>query len=118
MSWQEELRELDSLLAAGRVSADEYRVKRDDLLSRASGRAAQSEAPQQQPVQPPAQQPTGEPAPSGPGGGPFPAPFRWEGGSGPGVEHTQHIAAVPGDESSSADRTQIVPGATGGERTQ
>lgn len=35
MSWQEELRKLDEELAAGRLSADEYRVRRDQVLSSA-----------------------------------------------------------------------------------
>lgn len=35
MSWQEELRKLDEELAAGRISADDYRVRRDQVLSSA-----------------------------------------------------------------------------------
>ncbi|HEX2132481.1 MAG TPA: SHOCT domain-containing protein [Actinophytocola sp.] len=35
MSWQEGLRELDEALASGRISADEYRVRRDELLTSA-----------------------------------------------------------------------------------
>jgi hypothetical protein len=35
LSWQEELRKLDSELAAGQISADEYRKRRDGLLSSA-----------------------------------------------------------------------------------
>ncbi|CRK60785.1 hypothetical protein [Alloactinosynnema sp. L-07] len=39
MSWQEELRSLDEELATGRLSADEYRVRRDNILSSAAGTA-------------------------------------------------------------------------------
>ncbi|MET0237556.1 MAG: flagellar basal body protein FliL [Kibdelosporangium sp.] len=35
MSWQEDLRKLDSELASGQISADEYRTRRDGLLSSA-----------------------------------------------------------------------------------
>lgn len=35
VSWQEELRKLDEELAAGRLSADDYRVRRDQVLSSA-----------------------------------------------------------------------------------
>ncbi|WP_338065558.1 flagellar basal body-associated protein FliL [Amycolatopsis antarctica] len=71
MSWQEELRKLDEELASGRLSADDYRVRRDQVLSSAvahgeSGapQAAQhypqqqySAQPQQAPQAPQAQQP-------------------------------------------------------------
>lgn len=35
LSWQEELRRLDEELASGRISADDYRVRRDTVLSSA-----------------------------------------------------------------------------------
>lgn len=62
MSWQEELRQLDEELAAGRISADDYRVRRDQVLSSAVSQDAP--APQAQngpqssaaPQQPPAEQ--------------------------------------------------------------
>jgi len=61
MGWQDELRELDAMLAAGTVSADEYRRKRDELLSRASGSVA--------PVKPsPGQQAANRPVAQGPQG--------------------------------------------------
>lgn len=44
MSWQEELRKLDEELASGRLSADDYRVRRDQVLSSAVG---QADPPQQ-----------------------------------------------------------------------
>lgn len=41
MSWQEELRKLDEELASGRLSADDYRVRRDQVLSSAVGQPGQ-----------------------------------------------------------------------------
>ncbi|MGW4482739.1 hypothetical protein ACWEOE_02765 [Amycolatopsis sp. NPDC004368] len=46
MSWQEELRRLDEELASGRLSADDYRIRRDQVLSSAVGQQEQP-APQQ-----------------------------------------------------------------------
>ncbi len=96
MSWQEELRKLDEELAAGQISADDYRVRRDQVLSSAvsSGSAAappappKSEATQfiQQPAFTPPPQP---PPPSGPSGS---------------ADKTQ----VVGSGQSDADKTQIV----------
>ncbi|MFD2418087.1 hypothetical protein [Amycolatopsis pigmentata] len=51
MSWQEELRKLDEELASGRLSADDYRVRRDQVLSSAVGQPDNTAAPQQ-PVPP------------------------------------------------------------------
>jgi hypothetical protein len=47
VSWQEELRKLDEELASGRLSADDYRVRRDQVLSSAVGQpdAQQGEQP-------------------------------------------------------------------------
>ncbi|GAA1967322.1 hypothetical protein [Amycolatopsis minnesotensis] len=49
MSWQEELRKLDEELASGRLSADDYRVRRDQVLSSAvaHGDASAGQGPQQ-----------------------------------------------------------------------
>ncbi|MGB3443442.1 MAG: SHOCT domain-containing protein [Actinophytocola sp.] len=64
MSWQDELAQLDSALASGQISADEYRTRRDRVIAQASGQSAPDQ-PQQQaaeptavfrPVQPPQQQ--------------------------------------------------------------
>ncbi|MFL6119769.1 SHOCT domain-containing protein [Actinophytocola sp.] len=68
MSWQDELAQLDSALASGQISADEYRTRRDRVIAQASGQSApeQPQQPQQQggdptqvfrPVNPQAQQP-------------------------------------------------------------
>lgn len=56
MAWQDELRELDNALAEGRISADDYRRRRDEVLS---GSAS-------------------APAPSSPNQGAPNAPFRWQ----------------------------------------
>ncbi|TNC27353.1 flagellar basal body-associated FliL family protein [Amycolatopsis alkalitolerans] len=69
MSWQEELRKLDEELASGRLSADDYRVRRDQVLSSAVGQ------PDSEPSQPesnadstqviaPISPPSGTPSPS------------------------------------------------------
>ncbi|MFI5611197.1 hypothetical protein [Amycolatopsis sp. NPDC051903] len=46
MSWQEELRRLDEELASGRLSADDYRIRRDQVLSSAVGQQDQPAQPQ------------------------------------------------------------------------
>jgi len=91
MSWQEDLQQLDRALAAGQISADDYRLRRDEVLANAAqalpGGAQQSQ--QQTPPQQPA--------------GPFPPPFRW----GAQSEATQVVPSGDGE------RTQVVrPGAT------
>lgn len=48
MSWQEELRRLDEELAAGKLSADDYRLRRDQVLSSAVG-VENRQPPQQTP---------------------------------------------------------------------
>ncbi|MER6767386.1 hypothetical protein ABT266_45095, partial [Amycolatopsis sp. NPDC000746] len=47
MSWQEELRRLDEELASGRLSADDYRIRRDQVLSSAVGQQDQPTPPPQ-----------------------------------------------------------------------
>jgi hypothetical protein len=75
VNWQQDLQRLDEELAAGRLSAEDYRRQRDELLSRAasSGRLPQP-----------------EPAPASKSS-PFPEPFRWDSPS----ESTQVIQPVP-----------------------
>lgn len=82
MSWQDELQHLDAELAAGRISAEEYRNKRDALsqvgaaasgtgTQDASGAGAQAAGDQQPPAtqeQPPAAQGETPAAQSGTGG--------------------------------------------------
>ncbi|QUQ69920.1 hypothetical protein [Kutzneria sp. CA-103260] len=133
MSWQEELQQLDSELAQGRVTPEDYRLRRDQLLGVAQG--------QQPPQTPPGGQPQQQPAepqqPQQPASSPFGQPFRWQppanqqnqGQTPPETpsESTQvmrPIADAPAGDSAertqvvrstgdSAERTQVVPN-TGG----
>jgi hypothetical protein len=94
MSWQDELAQLDSALASGQISADEYRTRRDRVIAQASGQSVpeQPQQPQQggdptqvfRPVNPQTQQPpvgdrtqivSGNPVPQFP---PRPVPPPWE----------------------------------------
>lgn len=104
VSWQDELRQLDEELAAGRLSAEDYRRQRDDLLSKSASTAAPLKS---------AQQPAQDPAPQQQAGSPFPPPFRWD----PTPEDaTQKITptrrdagaepAAPAEDD--AERTQVV----------
>ncbi len=106
MSWQEELRNLDEELASGRLSADDYRLRRDQVLSSAVAYGDPSQQAVQQPGQQP-QQPFQQP----------PAPHQQpqapqqpqQGGN--SADSTQIIAPVnqprpPGGE---GERTQVVP---------
>ncbi|AHH93449.1 hypothetical protein [Kutzneria albida] len=109
MSWQEELQQLDNELAQGRVTAEDYRQRRDQLLS-----LAQQGGQQEQ--QAPAQQQNS----------PFAAPFRWQPPAGQSPAETTQVIRPISDQqpppADSADRTQVVPGAgqqvPQGERTQ
>lgn len=88
MSWQEELRNLDEELASGRLSADDYRIRRDQVLSSAVayGDASQQQIPQ--PGQPPQQAQPGQPS----------------------ADSTQIISPVnQPQEGDNAERTQVVP---------
>jgi len=123
MSWQDELQRLDTALAAGQISADQYRLQRDRLLAAAAGQQpAQPPAVQQPPqAQPPAEPPPAEnpaepPAKAESGRVPFPEAFRW---TAAGNDSTQVMRPVPGPNDGAADQTQVVPGRSGdGERTQ
>jgi hypothetical protein len=94
VTWQEELRRLDEELAAGNLTADEYRARRDRVLSMAVSTGDQSQAP----VQPAQQQ-----VPST-------------------AADTQIIAPVspPEHQANAAEATQVVSAAdaAGAERTQ
>jgi hypothetical protein len=104
MSWQDELAQLDSALASGQISADEYRTRRDLVIAQASGQSAPQQ-PQQQPQQ--GAEPTAvfRPVQQQPQQG-FEGGDRTQivsGGQPPANEHTQVVG--PSD----ADSTQIVP---------
>ncbi|MCP2260552.1 hypothetical protein LX15_004270 [Streptoalloteichus tenebrarius] len=105
MTWQDELRRLDEELAAGRISADEYRQRRDQMASAGSG----------SPGTPPGGQPLpggGAPAPQG--AGPFPPPFRW----GDNADTTQVVGQGSDQAASSAESTQVVRSGGDADRTQ
>lgn len=102
MTWQEELRRLDEELAAGNLTADEYRARRDRVLSMAVS--------------------TGDPAQATPQPAPQPGPSA-------AADDTQIIAPVspvsqptpqPDQQANAAEATQVVSAADagGGERTQ
>ncbi|MFD4641550.1 hypothetical protein ACFWN2_29865 [Lentzea sp. NPDC058436] len=90
MSWQDELQKLDAELASGRVSADEYRQRRDALLSGDT---------------------------SSPQGGSFapPRPLQWQAvppATEKAPEKTQYIQPVPPQQTAqpaqNSDKTQVV----------
>lgn len=122
MTWQDELRQLDEELAAGRLSAEDYRRRRDELLSQAASGRQQGQEPTPPPpagpptgAQAPAEAPQGG-GPTEPGtGNPFPPPFRWD--QTPAAESTQIMRPVSPDgpteqptKQGDGDRTQVVPG--------
>jgi hypothetical protein len=122
MSWQEELQQLDSELAQGRVTPEDYRLRRDQLLGVAQGQPPQT-PPGGQPQQPPAEAQPQQPS------SPFGQPFRWQP---PANQQNQAPPASPNESTQvlrpitdqpagdSAERTQVVRN-TGGdhaERTQ
>jgi hypothetical protein len=114
VTWQDELRQLDEELAAGRLSAEDYRRQRDELLSQSASTAApaQPTAPHSTPATP-ATPPVQPQQPSGP----FPPPFRWDQSP---AESTQYISPIRDGRhagSDAAESTQVVRGEDA-ERTQ
>ncbi|PSL55411.1 hypothetical protein B0I31_105373 [Saccharothrix carnea] len=105
MNWQEELRKLDEELAAGRVSADEYRTRRDQVLS-----AAQSVPPVQQwQSHPPSAQQPGTPDAAGASATQFIRPVGQD-ATPDNVDKTQVVPGGARPANPDADRTQFVPG--------
>ncbi|MEB3372032.1 hypothetical protein [Saccharopolyspora mangrovi] len=111
MTWQDELQNLDAELAAGRISAEEYRQRRDAVLGRAQGgqtdQSGQAPSnpegfPQQDPT-PPADPSSGgfpqqQPAQPAQQQSPFPPAFSW------GDAAKQQPQQGTGEEA-----TQVVP---------
>ncbi|ANZ37052.1 hypothetical protein BBK82_14215 [Lentzea guizhouensis] len=99
MSWQDELQKLDAELASGRVSADEYRQRRDAILAGNTGAGA-----------------------GAPAGGSFPPPVRWQAVPPPEPEKTQYIAPVQppaqAQPQQNSDKTQVVSVNGGGQQQQ
>lgn len=101
MTWEEEFRRLDAERAAGRISAEEHRARREAL----SGRQSQYQQPEQ----------------ASPGQSPFPPAFRWA-DSRPQLrpvssgEAQQPASQQPAsqqqapDQAASAETTQVIPG--------
>ncbi|TDQ05096.1 hypothetical protein [Labedaea rhizosphaerae] len=115
MTWQEELGQLDRKLAAGQISADDYRRQRDRILAAASG-GQQAAAPgEPQTPAPGVEQPQ-----QGQNPAPFAPPFRWE--AVPPNEPTQAVshgaAAESAQSGDAADKTQIVSSDATADRTQ
>ncbi|WET79788.1 flagellar basal body-associated protein FliL [Amycolatopsis sp. QT-25] len=122
VSWQEELRNLDEELASGRLSADDYRLRRDQVLSSAVayGDPAQQQVqqPGQQPQQPFQQQPPAPPQqqvpqPTGQSSAdstqiiaPVQQPPQQNGGEG---ERTQVVPNWQQQQQADPNRTQVVP---------
>lgn len=148
MTWQDELRALDANLAAGNISAEEYRRTRDEVLAKsAMAPAAPSQDPQQSGPQPMG---VGTPPPGFPQPGTPPPGFQQPGTPPPGfpqpgvnqpggqqqgqpgfgavppwsMESTQYVQPVtagppPGATTGNpGDRTQVVRGGGDAERTQ
>jgi hypothetical protein len=91
VAWQDAMNALDSDVAAGRITAQEYRTRRDELLaSSGSGSAAG-------------------------GSNPFPPPFRWgeqpQGGPVDPGEADRTQVVRPALAAPDSDRTQVVRGA-------
>jgi hypothetical protein len=103
MTWQDELRRLEDDLVNGRVSAEEYRIRRDQLLSSANT------TPQEQPQQPAGAEHTQVISPVSPQG----APQQQQQAPSPGhnvdADRTQAVSRntfAQGNQD--ADRTQVV----------
>ena len=106
MSWQDELRRLDEELASGRISADDYRTRRDGVMASAvSPSSDQPPTPAESTtVMPPI--PSGQPAPARPGD-----PDKTQIVSGRDADRTQSVgnwASTPPPDD--PNRTQIGPG--------
>ncbi|WP_017972703.1 hypothetical protein [Actinopolyspora halophila] len=115
MTWEDELQQLDAELAAGRISADEYRQRRDSVLGRAHAEQAEQSGspsggfPAQQPAWP---QQHGAADPQSGGFGqqqqqnPFPPAFSWQQYGDQGHSGPQGVQQPP--RQSSGDSTRVV----------
>ncbi|NHD18871.1 MULTISPECIES: hypothetical protein [unclassified Actinopolyspora] len=115
MTWEDELQQLDAELAAGRISAEEYRQRRDTVLGRAHAEQAEQSGspsggfPAQQPAWP--QQPGGADPQSGGFGqqqqqNPFPPAFSWQQYGDQGHSGPQGVQQPP--QQGSGDSTRVV----------
>lgn len=111
MAWQDELRKLDEELASGRISADDYRSRRDQIM--ASAVSATSQAPttggsESTTVMPPIQTPA-QPGQQPNGGTEDGDQTQIVSGQQMDSDRTQSVGwrATPPDD---PNRTQVVPG--------
>ncbi|GGM57609.1 hypothetical protein GCM10012275_30960 [Longimycelium tulufanense] len=95
MTWHDELRRLDEELAAGRLSAEDYRQRRDQLMKSADADT---------PGTPPGGQPAAGAGQPSQGSGPFPPPFRWESSN----PDTTQVVGQGSSEPPADDSTQVV----------
>jgi hypothetical protein len=113
MSWQDELQQLDSALASGQISADEYRTRRDRVIAQASGQSVQE-------PQAPQQQAGGEPThvfrPVQPISQPLPQQAAPQQQGGDQADRTQIVTGSQGQQV--GDRTQVVGGNRDADSTQ
>ena len=111
MSWQEELQQLDSELAQGRVTPEDYRLRRDQLLGVAQG--------QQPPQTPPGGQPQQPAEPQQPASSPFGQPFRWQPPANQQNQgQSQPPAATPSESTQVMRPITDAPAGDSAERTQ
>ncbi|WP_436493062.1 hypothetical protein [Actinokineospora sp. HUAS TT18] len=107
MSWQEDLRKLDDELATGRISADEYRVRRDQLLADATS-LGDSRGQQRNPsvtetqIVAPVNPSTAPPSPDN--------PDQTQIVSGPSAAGVDRTQVVGGHGQPTNERTQVVGG--------
>jgi hypothetical protein len=90
VTWQDELQKLDNELASGRMSADDYRRRRDEVLSGSAGGGPAQPQPQQ---------------------APFAAPYKWEAKppTAPSSDATQVVPNRPPQQNNpNPDATQVV----------
>jgi hypothetical protein len=139
VTWQDELQNLDAELAAGRISAEEYRQRRDAVLGRAqSGQTGPSSGgfpqqsgtpsgglPQQQPGTPSGGFPQ-QPQQAQQQSSPFPPAFSW-GDVAQGTSQQQQQAqqqqpgqqqAQPVQQGAAPEATQVVPNPLAGAAPQ
>ncbi|MGH3794335.1 MAG: hypothetical protein ACRDSP_05550 [Pseudonocardiaceae bacterium] len=107
MSWQDQVRQLDEELAAGRLSADEHQRRRAEVTEQGGGNQGNAGDQDSVPTDrtgPSQNRPVNQP--TGAQNSPFPPAFRWE--STPPNETTQVIEPISGGDPEPAERTQVI----------
>ena len=103
VTWQDELQHLDAELAAGRISAEEYRVRRDAVVGR-------SQAPGTPSGGVPQQGQAGTPSGGVPKQNPFPPAFSWSNAAAQANQQSQ--------QAGSEEATQVVHNPLAGAQPQ